>query len=78
MIELKNEIADISIQMAEKIIKKLKFKSNQTIISFISTITLVELKKMIKVKAKIDKSDTFTSEVLEKRDQYLFTHPTNM
>ena len=36
-----------------KIIKELKFKSNQTIISFISTITLAQLKKAIKVKAKI-------------------------
>ena len=36
-----------------KIIKNLRFKSNQTIISFISTITLSELKKAIKVKAKI-------------------------
>ena len=35
------------------IIKDLKFRSNQTIISFISTITLAQLKKMIKVKAKI-------------------------
>ena len=39
--------------VGEKIIKKLKFKSNQTIISFISTITLSQLKKAIKVKAKI-------------------------
>jgi len=39
--------------VGEKIIKKLKFRSNQTIISFISTITLVELKKAIKVKAKV-------------------------
>jgi len=37
----------------KKIIKELKFKSNQTIISFISTITLTQLKKAIKVKAKI-------------------------
>ncbi len=36
-----------------KIIKDLKFKSNQTVISFISTITLTQLKKAIKVKAKI-------------------------
>ena len=39
--------------VGKKIIKKLKFKSNQTIISFISTITLSQLKKAIKVKAKI-------------------------
>ena len=39
--------------VGEKIIKDLKFRSNQTIISFISTITLTQLKKAIKVKAKI-------------------------
>jgi pyrroline-5-carboxylate reductase len=39
--------------VGEKIIKELKFKSNQTIISFISTITLPQLRKSIKVKAKI-------------------------
>ena len=39
--------------VGEKIIKNLKFKSSQKIISFISTITTTELKKMIKVKADI-------------------------
>ena len=39
--------------VGEKIIKDLKFRSNQTVISFISTITLAQLKKAIKVKAKI-------------------------
>ena len=39
--------------VGEKIIKNLRFKSNQTIISFISTITNSDLKKMIKVKADI-------------------------
>ena len=39
--------------VGNKIIKDLRFKSNQTIISFISTIKLSELKKTIKVKAKI-------------------------
>ena len=39
--------------VGEKIIKNLKFKSNQTIISFISTITIPRLKKMINVKADI-------------------------
>ena len=43
----------ITPTVGKKIIKDLKFKSNQTIISFISTITLGELKKVIKVKAKI-------------------------
>ena len=39
--------------IGKKIIKNLRFKSNQTVISFISTITLAQLKKAIKVKAKI-------------------------
>jgi len=39
--------------VGEKIIKHLKFKSSQTIISFISTMTLPQLKKAVKVKAKI-------------------------
>ena len=43
----------VTPKVGEKIIKKLKFKSNQKIISFISTITLSELKKMIKVKSDI-------------------------
>jgi pyrroline-5-carboxylate reductase len=42
--------------VGNKIIKDLKFRSNQIIISFISTITLLELKKAIKVKAKIVKA----------------------
>ena len=43
----------ITPAVGQKIIKELKFKSNQTIISFISTITLAQLKKAIKVRAKI-------------------------
>ena len=43
----------VTPRVGEKIIKNLKFRSNQTIISFISTITLPQLKKAIKVKAKI-------------------------
>ncbi len=39
--------------VGKKILKNLNFKKNQTIISFISTITLIELKKIIKVKSKI-------------------------
>ncbi|MDA8613094.1 pyrroline-5-carboxylate reductase, partial [Candidatus Pelagibacter bacterium] len=39
--------------VGDKIIKELKFRSTQTIISFISTITLSQLKKAIKVKAQI-------------------------
>ena len=43
----------VTPKVGDKIIKDLKFKSNQTIISFISTINLSELKKMIKVKSNI-------------------------
>ena len=39
--------------VGEKILKSLNFKTNQTVISFISTINLSQLKKAIKVKAKI-------------------------
>ena len=39
--------------VGEKIIKDLKFKSSQTIISFISSITIPNLKKMIRIKADI-------------------------
>ena len=43
----------VTPSVGEKIIKNLNFKSNQTVISFISTITLAQLKKDIKVKAQI-------------------------
>ena len=43
----------ITPTVGKEIIRDLRFKSKQTIISFISTITLSELKKAIKVKAKI-------------------------
>ena len=43
----------ITPSVGKKVIKELKFKTNQTVISFISTITLAQLKKEIKVKAKI-------------------------
>jgi len=39
--------------VGSKIIKDLKFKKKQIVISFISTITLLQLKKAIKVRAKI-------------------------
>ncbi len=39
--------------VGEKIIKNLKFKPSQTIVSFISTMTLTQLKKAIKVKSTI-------------------------
>ena len=43
----------ITPSVGENIIKNLKFKSKQIIISFISTMTLPQLKKTIKVKARI-------------------------
>ncbi len=43
----------VTPNVGNKIIKELKFKSNQIIISFISTINLSQLKKAIKIKAKI-------------------------
>ena len=43
----------VTPNVGKKIIKDLKFRSSQIIISFISTITIPELKKMIKVKADI-------------------------
>ena len=43
----------VTPSVGKKIIKELKFKSSQTLISFISTKTLSELKKAVKVKAKI-------------------------
>ena len=43
----------ITPSVGEKIIKDLKFKPNQKIISFISTITIPKLKKMINIKADI-------------------------
>ncbi len=43
----------VTPNVGNKIIKNLKFRKNQTIVSFISTISIPELKKMIKVKADI-------------------------
>ena len=43
----------ITPDVGNKILKNLKFKSSQTIINFISTIGISQLKKYIKVKAKI-------------------------
>ena len=40
-------------EVGEKILPKLNFKSNQTIISFISTISYAQLKKIVRKKAKI-------------------------
>ena len=57
--------------VGDKIIKELKFRSSQTIISFISTINLAQLKKVIKVKAKIVRAIPLPPISL-KKDQYLF------
>ena len=46
----------VTPSVGNKIIKNLKFKSSHTIISFISTMTLPDLKKNIKVKAKITRA----------------------
>jgi len=43
----------VTPEVGEKIIKDLKFRSNQKVISFISTITLSQLKRMIKNKIDI-------------------------
>ena len=43
----------ITPTVGQKIIKNLKFKAGQTIVSFISTMTLPQLKKAIKIKAII-------------------------
>jgi pyrroline-5-carboxylate reductase len=43
----------VTPKVGSKIIKDLKFKKKQIVISFISTITLLQLKKAIKVRAKI-------------------------
>ena len=43
----------VTPKVGEKILNKLNFRSNQKIISFISTINLAQLKKIVKIKAKI-------------------------
>ena len=43
----------VTPSVGQKIIKNLKFRSSQTIVSFISTMTLSQLKKAAKVKATI-------------------------
>jgi len=43
----------VTPSVGNRIIKELKFRSNQTVVSFISTISIAQLKKAIKVKAKI-------------------------
>jgi len=43
----------VTPKVGKKILPKLNFRSNQKIISFISTINLIQLKKIVKKKAKI-------------------------
>ena len=43
----------VTPKVGEKILSKLNFRSNQKIISFISTINLAQLKKVVKKRAKI-------------------------
>ena len=57
----------ITPTVGERIIKDLNFRPTQTIISFISTITLSELKKAIKVKAKIVRAIPSTAHIFKKR-----------
>ena len=61
--------------VGQKIIKSLKFKSSQTIVSFISTMTLSQLKKAIKVKATIVRTVPLPPISLRKGPVPLF--PTN-
>ena len=61
--------------VGQKIIKNLKFKSSQTIVSFISTMTLPQLKKAIKVKATIARAVPLPPISLRKGPVPLF--PTN-
>ena len=63
--------------VGKKIIKDIKFKSNQTIISFISTITLAQLKEAIKVKAKINKIGT-TVEIKNEKSSINFWSTSGM
>ena len=43
----------VTPKVGEKILPKLNFRSNQKIISFISTINSIQLKKIVRKKAKI-------------------------
>ena len=56
----------ITPTVGKKIIKDLKFKPTQTIISLISTMTLFQLRKAIKIKSQNCKSYTVTSNIIEK------------
>ena len=63
----------VTPNVGKRIIKNLKFKSSQTVISFISTITLAQLKKIVKVKLKIIRAIPLPPISL-KRALYLFVH----
>ena len=67
----------VTPSVGESIIKNLKFKSNQTVISFISTITLSQLKKAIKVKAFFDKVGT-TVEIKNEKSSINFWSTSGM
>ena len=53
--------------VGKKIIKDLKFRSNQKVISFISTITLSQLKKNDQKKDRYCKGNSFTSNFIKRR-----------
>ena len=65
----------VTPSIGNKIIKDLKFRSTQIVISFISTITLSQLKKMIKVRAKIVRAIPLPPISLKKA-QFPFVHLT--
>ena len=48
-------------EVGEKILPKLNFRSNQTIVSFISTISYAQLKKIVRKKAKIVRATNATN-----------------
>ena len=59
--------------VGQKIIKNLKFKPRQTIVSFISTMTLIQLKKAIKVKAIIARAVPLPPISLKKRSSSIIS-----
>ncbi len=60
--------------VGNKILHKYYFKSNQTIVSFISTIKMKQLKKIIKVKAKIVRAIPLPPISLKKGPVPIFPH----
>ena len=51
----------VTPKIGEKILPKLNFRANQKIISFISTINLAQLKKIVKKKSKNCKGNTIAT-----------------